>query len=140
MSKLPGCELCSASDSDLIWSAAGYRVIHVSDDNFPGYCRVIWNEHVVEMTDLSAADRGLLMDVVFEVEAAVREVTQADKVNLASFGNVVPHLHWHIIPRWMGDSHFPQPVWGVQQRTGTVRIVDKVALALNICKRLVQLR
>ena len=35
-----------------------------------------------------------------------------DKVNIASFGNMVPHLHWHIIPRFEVDRHYPNPIWG----------------------------
>lgn len=58
----------------------------------------------------------LLMDVLWQVELVVREVMQPDKINLASFGNVVPHLHWHVIPRYTDDVHFPQPVWGQAQR------------------------
>jgi diadenosine tetraphosphate (Ap4A) HIT family hydrolase len=46
----------------------------------------------------------------------VREVMQPEKINLASFGNMVPHLHWHVIPRYTDDVHFPQPVWGQVQR------------------------
>jgi diadenosine tetraphosphate (Ap4A) HIT family hydrolase len=57
-----------------------------------------------------------LMRVVFAAEAALREVMQPDKVNLASLGNVVPHLHWHVIPRFADDPHFPNPVWGERKR------------------------
>jgi diadenosine tetraphosphate (Ap4A) HIT family hydrolase len=66
---------------------------------------------------LRAADRALLMDAVWKVEEALREIMQPDKVNLASFGNVVPHLHWHVIPRFQGDAHFPNPIWGEVKRT-----------------------
>jgi diadenosine tetraphosphate (Ap4A) HIT family hydrolase len=58
----------------------------------------------------------LLMDVLWQVEQVLREVMQPEKINLASFGNVVPHLHWHVIPRYTDDVHFPQPVWGQTQR------------------------
>jgi diadenosine tetraphosphate (Ap4A) HIT family hydrolase len=58
----------------------------------------------------------LLMDVLWQVELVVRDVMQPDKINLASFGNMVPHLHWHVIPRYTDDVHFPQPVWGQVQR------------------------
>lgn len=54
--------------------------------------------------------------MVFAVEFALRELLQPDKINLASFGNVTPHLHWHLIPRWRDDPHFPQPFWGQRQR------------------------
>ena len=51
------------------------------------------------------------------VEQAVRQLFSPDKINLASFGNMVPHVHWHIIPRWRDDRHFPEPIWGRVQRT-----------------------
>ena len=69
------------------------------------------------MTDLAADDRRHLMDVVLATEHALRELMRPDKVNLASLGNVVPHLHWHVIPRFADDPHFPNPVWGVKQRS-----------------------
>ena len=130
------CELCSNPGGEILWSDQRCRVIRVDDAAFPGYCRVVWNAHAVEMTDLAADDRRHLMAVVFSVESAVRTVTQAAKINLASFGNVVPHLHWHIIPRWQDDSHFPQAVWGSRQREGALRSIDQVALQEKICKLL----
>lgn len=93
--------------------------MRVDDPALPGFCRVIWNRHVVEMTDLDTASRQSMMRVVFAVETAVRKCFAPDKVNLASFGNVVPHLHWHVIPRWRDDRHFPEPIWGRQQREST---------------------
>jgi diadenosine tetraphosphate (Ap4A) HIT family hydrolase len=87
----------------------------IDDDNYPGFCRVIWQDHVKEVTDLPELDRMLLMDVLWQVELVVREVMQPEKINLASFGNMVPHLHWHVIPRYSDDVHFPQPVWGQPQ-------------------------
>jgi len=93
-------------------------VVRVDDADYPGFCRVIWHAHVREMSDLPPADARHLMDTVLCVEQLVRQLTGADKINLASFGNVVPHLHWHIIPRWTDDKHFPQPIWGTPQRPG----------------------
>lgn len=88
----------------------------VDDEHYPGFCRIIWQEHVKEVTDLPELDRMLLMDVLWQVELVVREVMRPDKINLASFGNLVPHLHWHVIPRYADDTHFPQPIWGQAQR------------------------
>jgi diadenosine tetraphosphate (Ap4A) HIT family hydrolase len=130
------CELCAGPGGELIWRDDRCRVIRVDDDNFPGFCRVVWNAHVTELSDLAECDRSDLMKVVCAVEAAVRAITGADKINLASFGNVVPHLHWHVIPRWRDDSHFPQPIWGSPQRPGARRKVDNAALARLICNRL----
>ena len=80
-----------------------------------------WNAHVREMTDLSAADRAHCMQVCFAVESALRARLAPLKMNLASLGNQVPHLHWHVIPRFADDSHFPQPVWGAAQRPAAAR-------------------
>jgi len=65
------------------------------------------------------------MRVVFAVESAVREVFTPDKVNLAAFGNMAPHLHWHIIPRFMQDAHFPNPVWGARHDTGALATLPR---------------
>ena len=110
MTKEAGCELCELS-VPTVWRGDKFSVIVVDDANYPGFCRVIWHDHVREMSDLSRADRLLVNEAVFLVEEAVREVMQPLKVNVASLGNVVPHLHWHIIPRYADDAHFPAPVW-----------------------------
>jgi len=110
------CPLCSPTNEEVLWSDAFCRVIWVDDVHYPGFCRVILNQHVKEMTDLPPAERLRLMNVVFAVETAVREVAQPDKINLASLGNVVPHLHWHVIPRWADDVNFPDAIWAAPRR------------------------
>lgn len=105
------CELCDVSRGDVVVSNAQWRVILVDDANYPGFCRVIWTAHVKEMTDLNETDRNVLMQVVWKTESAIRAIMQPHKMNLASFGNMVPHLHWHLIPRYTDDAHFPNPVW-----------------------------
>ena len=98
--------------------AAGdvWRVIRVLDADFPAFYRVVWRDHVAEFSELDAGARGLCMEVVARVESVLRAQLRPTKVNLAAFGNMVPHLHWHVIARFDWDSHFPQPVWGVRQR------------------------
>lgn len=103
----------------MLWEDNFCRVVRVADVDYPGYCRVILQRHAVEMTDLSVAERQRLLGVVWVVESVLRTVFRPDKINLASFGNVVPHLHWHVIPRWCDDRHFPQPVWGTPQRVAS---------------------
>jgi len=57
-----------------------------------------------------------VMDVVWQVELAQRDVMKPEKINVASFGNMTPHVHWHVIPRYLDDAHFPSPTWAVAQR------------------------
>ena len=73
------------------------------------------------MTDLEPGRRERLMQAVFATEAALRQLMTPDKINLASFGNMVPHLHWHIVPRFAGDRHFPNPIWGETARAAATR-------------------
>ena len=110
------CELCTQPGGELLWQGGDCRVILVDDPAYPGFCRVIWQAHVREMSDLPAEARLRLWEIVSAVETVVRRLYQPDKINLASFGNMVPHLHWHIIPRWQDDKHFPEPIWGKVQR------------------------
>jgi diadenosine tetraphosphate (Ap4A) HIT family hydrolase len=111
------CPLCDTSGGPLLWQDEFCRIVLADEPDYPGFLRVILNAHVREMSDLSPADQQALMRVVLATEAALREVMAPDKVNLASLGNVVPHLHWHVIPRFADDPHFPNPVWGARQRS-----------------------
>jgi len=56
------------------------------------------------------------MEAVTLVEQALRQHLAPTKVNIAALGNMVPHLHWHVIARFDWDSHFPAPVWAAAQR------------------------
>ncbi len=114
-----GCELCALPGGEICWEDARCRVVLVTGRDgadYPGTCRVIWRSHVAEMTDLNHADRERLMQVVYATESALRQLCQPHKINLASLGNLVPHLHWHVIPRYVDDAHFPAPIWAQAAR------------------------
>ena len=100
----------------MLWQDDFCRVVMADEPDYPGFLRVILNRHVREMTDLVPEERSRLMMWVCKTELVVRDVMRPDKVNLASLGNVVPHLHWHVIPRFADDPHFPNPVWGEKLR------------------------
>ncbi|AOY91808.1 HIT family protein [Cupriavidus sp. USMAA2-4] len=116
MTSVPNCPLCDTDGGELLWRGARARLILVEHERFPGFCRIVWNDHVAELSDLSPDDQAWLMRLVAAVEQTLREVMAPDKINLAAFGNMVPHLHWHVIPRYRWDTHFPEPVWGNAQR------------------------
>lgn len=111
------CELCNPESERVLWRDDFCRVVVVDEPGYAGFCRVILEQHIREMSDLSAPERARLMDTVFATEAALREVLSPDKINLASLGNVVAHLHWHVIPRYRDDPHFPRPIWAEPCRT-----------------------
>src|SRR5688572_1885351 len=82
------CELCSSPGGPVLWQNGTCRVVRVDEPDYPGFCRVILERHAREMTDLEPAERVELMRVVFEVEAVIRECMGADKMNVASLGNM----------------------------------------------------
>ena len=112
---MTNCVLCKdelkPEEDQLIWRGDDCRIILVNDPELPGFCRVIWNQHVSEITDLKYGEREHLMTLVFAVEEAVRYVMHPDKINVAALGNMVPHIHWHVIPRYKDDAFFPGSVW-----------------------------
>lgn len=110
------CPLCREDGGALVLRTELLRVVLVDEPDYPGFARVIVNAHVKELTDLDPSTLARLMAAVCSVEDAQRVVLAPDKVNLASLGNQVPHLHWHVIPRYVDDAHFPQPIWGARQR------------------------
>lgn len=128
-------------------------MIQVGDHDYPGWCRVIWNAHVRELSDLPERERHHLMAVVHAAEQALRELLTPEKMNIASLGNQVAHLrcagthkcrgrqdagsdHWHIIPRFADDPHFPDPVWSPRRRPATARALDAAVLVRELNRRL----
>ena len=114
--KSENCELCVSPGGEVLWDNGFARVVLVGDPDHPGFCRVILKAHAREMTDLPEADRARLMGIVYAVEGLLRELLTPAKINLASLGNVVPHLHWHVIPRFADDPHFPNSIWSAKVR------------------------
>ena len=104
----------------MLWQDSLCRVVRVDEPDYPGFVRVILKRHAREMGELSREEREALMAVVFAVEAAVSETMQPDKMNLASLGNMTPHVHWHVVPRFADDRHFPTPIWFVPKREAVV--------------------
>ncbi|MGH8715417.1 MAG: HIT family protein, partial [Burkholderiales bacterium] len=121
---MTSCEFCTSSGGEIVWQDVLCRVVLVNDPEHPGFCRVIWDKHIREMTDLAETERQSLLHVVCAVEKVLRDMLAPDKINLASLGNITPHLHWHVIPRYRDDPHFPNSVWGQKLRS-TPRVLPR---------------
>ena len=124
------CPLCVQDGGTLVWRGEKLRVIRADEPGFPAFYRVVWNAHVAEFSDLNAADRAHCMDVVVQVEQSLRAHLQPTKINLAALGNMVAHLHWHVVARFGWDSHFPAPVWAAAVRERVAGKEDAVRVLL----------
>ena len=116
MTAVAGCPLCDAPGGRVVFEGAKLRVIHAQEEGFPAFYRVVWRDHAAEFSDLDAADRVLCMEAVVRVEQCLRDALAPTKLNIAALGNMVAHLHWHVIARFDWDPRFPGSVWAEVQR------------------------
>ncbi len=132
----PTCPLCTGPGGEVLTQDGFSRVVLAAEPGHPVVCRVILQEHRREMTDLTEPEAARLMARVRTTERALRDLLAPDKINLASLGNLVPHLHWHVIPRWRDDPHFPRPIWaaperGDRQPPALAELAGRLRTALN---------
>jgi len=136
VARAPDCPLCNAPGGLLLWQDERCRVIRAPQEEMPGFpafYRVVWQDHVAEWSDLHAADQQHCMQVVSAVERVMRQHLVPTKINLAALGNLVPHLHWHVVARYHWDSRFPAPVWAAAQRADDPLRLQALAPALQAC-------
>jgi diadenosine tetraphosphate (Ap4A) HIT family hydrolase len=108
------CPLCNPTNENVIFQNDFVRVILV--DEIPGYVRVLTQKHIKEFSDLSDDEAINLMMLVKKIEKIIIETLNPDKVNIASLGNMVPHMHVHIIPRFKNDPWWPGATFCEKQR------------------------
>ena len=131
------CPLCEADGGLLVFRHEKFRIIQADEVGFPAFYRVVWTQHVAEFSGLSSEDRNSCMNAVVLIEKILRRELQPFKVNLAALGNVVPHLHWHVIARFDWDSHFPAPVWATPLRPVNGDRIRQVAERCQQVNRLI---
>ncbi|ODN69645.1 HIT domain-containing protein [Methylobrevis pamukkalensis] len=101
-----------AADTDVVCDLPLCRVLLMKDANWPWLVLVPRQPDLVEILDLSAADRAVLMEEAAQAGAVLRDLTSPDKLNVAALGNMVRQLHVHVIARRVDDPAWPGPVWG----------------------------
>lgn len=106
-----GCPFCEPGRPEgVVLEMPTARLSVPAEACLPGYACLIHRRHVVELHDLSDAEAAAFMRDLCRASAAVKHVCGAVKINLASFGNLVPHLHVHICPRRPGDRFEGRPL------------------------------
>lgn len=111
---MTGCPMCRRWDDD-----ADLRIVELEhsyvilnrDQFFPGYTLLFTRQHVTELFHLDRNVRAGLMDEVSRVAEALSAVFRPDKINYELLGNMVPHMHWHLVPRFSSDALWPRPIW-----------------------------
>ncbi len=101
-----------ARDALVVGDMALSRVLLMNDARWPWLILVPRHEGLVELTDLDAADRALLIEEAARASLFLKAYAEADKINVGALGNVVRQFHLHIVARAIGDVGWPGPVWG----------------------------
>src|SRR5215469_1720110 len=88
------------------------RVLLMNDARYPWLVLVPRRAGAVEIVDLSASDRALLIEEIARASEILRRLPGVSKLNVGALGNLVPQLHVHVLGRHSGDPAWPGPVWG----------------------------
>ncbi|WP_281951253.1 HIT family protein [Nitrosophilus kaiyonis] len=87
-----------------------------------------------EMSDCDKATKEAIFKALEFIEKEMIKYFKPEKINIASFGNYVPQVHWHIMARFKNDSFFPEPMWGKKQRESNLKLPDFEIFYKNIKK------
>ena len=119
------CPLCSEKPAGEFWRGRHFYAIDAGNEDFPAYIRIVACDHMAEMSMLSPALKTELRALLDAAEDEMIAALAPDKMNWAQFGNMVPHLHWHLIARWKDDGWFPECPWGARQRPVAAELSKK---------------
>lgn len=114
MHPLENCTMCRRweDDSDLrILELEHSRLILNRDQFFAGYCLLFTKKHVTELFHLTPSERTGLMEEISMVAEVLHRILRPEKINYELLGNMVPHMHWHLVPRFVDDPLWPRPIW-----------------------------
>jgi len=108
------CPMCRRWDNDAdlrITELEHSYVVLNRDQFFPGYTLLFTKQHVTELFHLDRAVRSGLMEEVSRVAEALFTIFRPAKINYELLGNMVPHIHWHLVPRFASEQLWPRPIW-----------------------------
>ena len=92
-----------------------------------------------EFSECTLKEKSEILEALDVIEKEMLSYYEPVKINIASFGNYVPLVHWHIMARFKGDSYFPEPMWGSKQREATLTLPAFEQFCNNVNRRLEEL-
>ncbi len=104
--------MSSIFESDLIF-------IEVHESEVP-WLKIFTKVKRKEFSECTADEKQAIWQALDSIEKIMLSYYKPEKINLASFGNMLPHVHWHITARFKEDSYFPEPMWGPVQREASL--------------------
>lgn len=95
--------------------------IEIHDSEVP-WLKIFVRRSVREFSDCTPAEKAAVWQALDVIEREMLSYYRPEKINIASFGNMLPQVHWHIMARFKEDSYFPEPMWGPRQREGALQL------------------
>jgi diadenosine tetraphosphate (Ap4A) HIT family hydrolase len=95
--------------------------IEIESSEIP-WVKVFTKRVIKEFSECTIEEKLEIFRIIDIVEKQMITYFKADKINIASFGNMLPHVHWHIMARFEQDSYFPEPMWGQRQRQSNLKL------------------
>jgi diadenosine tetraphosphate (Ap4A) HIT family hydrolase len=86
------------------------------------WVKVFTKRKIKEFSECTVEEKLEIFRIIDITEKLMLSYFKADKINIASFGNMLPHVHWHIMARFKADSYFPEPMWGSKQRESVLSL------------------
>ena len=103
------------------------------------WLKIFTKEPFLELTDMPRELRERLWDIYYIIEHEMRLYYRPTKINMASFANMLPRVHIHVMARFENDSHFPNPMWGEQLREGNLELPDSKEFYKRVAEALERL-
>ena len=109
--------------------------IEIEQHEIP-WLKVVTQKNIKEFSSCDTDTKNEIWRCLDIIEKEMLSYFQADKINIASFGNYVPHVHFHIQARFKNDSYFPEPTWGTKQRVADLHLADLQKFYENLVLKL----
>jgi len=109
--------------------------IEIEESEIP-WLKIFTQKVYKEMSEVPAEIKFEIYNLLDLIEKEMLAYYKPKKINIASFGNYMPHVHWHIMARFEEDSYFPEPMWGTKQRESTLDLPDPKIFHENLITKL----
>ena len=97
--------------SEIVWQFPHSVAFLGAWQFYHGYCILVARQHATELSGLADAERRAYLDEMCLLARAIEDCFRPHKMNYELLGNQVPHLHWHLFPRYAHDPDALRPVW-----------------------------
>ncbi len=109
--------------------------VEIEESEIPWLKIFTQGEHK-EFSECSSKEKAAIFDALDVIEKEMLAYYRPEKINMASFGNYVPLVHWHIMARFKEDSYFPEPMWGKKQREASLTLPSFELFCKRVTSRL----